>query len=238
MNKNIERINKIKLFNNIENGALQQLLKNAKINNHAKEKNLFIKDDKINFFHIIIEGAVKLSTVNFEGEEAVVKITQKQDYIFDVFTDIALCDAIAIEKCETLSIPIEEIRKVIRENNILAYNFLLSETMQNKKLINQIIQLKLASAKEKLGQFLLENSFQNGDRLNNIDLKYEKSLIASYLGIKPETLSRTLQKLKEEGEISTQKNKIIINKKESLCKYCNSDLAAKCNNRDEDFCEQ
>ena len=56
-----------------------------------------------------------------------------------------------------------------------------------------------------------------------INFNYSKSIIASYLNIKPETFSRILNKLKKDGEIATNKNTIKLLKKDCLIKYINKE---------------
>ena len=79
---------------------------------------------------------------------------------------------------------------------------------------------------------------KSGDKTQNIQLKCDKSTIASYLGINPETFSRTLRKLKDDGEISIEQSNITLLQKQSLCKYCDSETSAKCNLRSSNFCEE
>ncbi len=70
--------------------------------------------------------------------------------------------------------------------------------------------------------------FDQGLQNKQVILKYSKSLIALYLGIKSETLSRILQKMKKEGEISIKKNIIKFHKIDSICNYCNQRINEKC----------
>ena len=66
--------------------------------------------------------------------------------------------------------------------------------------------------------------------LSDIEIfsKIDNKILASYLGIKPETLSRILKKLKSDGEITIKKNLITFLKIDSLCQYCNQNTSEKC----------
>ncbi|MFO1242058.1 MAG: helix-turn-helix domain-containing protein [Rickettsiales bacterium] len=68
---------------------------------------------------------------------------------------------------------------------------------------------------------------ENGERTKNLKLPYDKSLIAGYLGMKPETFSRTLQSLKEQG-IDIDKNQVSLPDVFALCDYCDMELTEKC----------
>ncbi len=59
-------------------------------------------------------------------------------------------------------------------------------------------------------------------------LPYDKSLIASYLDMKPETFSRSLKKFKTAG-FQVNKDSVILPKVGALCGFCDSDLSRVCN---------
>ena len=118
----------------------------------------------------------------------------------------------------------------------LLANLLQEEAQRNIDLLKQMTNLKLANAEHKLGQFLLGMAFEKGDKAKNIELKTSKAAIASYLGIKPETLSRALNKLKSLGDIAVEKNKITLLKPDSLCSFCDKENAQKCSHKNSSFC--
>lgn len=129
-------------------------------------------------------------------------------------------------------------QKFTKNNLNLTHNLLLETPEKNADLSDQIARLRLTNSKQKVGQFLLKMAFQNSPKKAElIELEYDKADLASYLGINPETLSRTLQKLKNDGEIEVEKNKIIL-KEQSLCNYCDSKISAKCVHHKSDFCKQ
>ena len=65
-------------------------------------------------------------------------------------------------------------------------------------LVSQLEQMKRLTAPQRLADFLL-TLCPNEEGPCEIKLPYEKSLIASRLGMKPESLSRALAKLKPLG---------------------------------------
>ncbi len=222
-------INNLSLFANLNKNEIEKILQNSYIHHYQKGETLFLKDQKIANFYIVLKGSVKLLIVNEEGQEAVVQIVNEGKYLTDISGKVFLNSAEALEDVIILAIGLENFRQQLKDNHSLALNMLLDMSSQNRVLTNQISTLKLADAKHKVGQFLLETAFEKGDRTNNINLKTEKSDIASYLGMKPETLSRNLKKLKDDGEIVIEKNQIILTREESLCEYCNSEISATCN---------
>jgi CRP-like cAMP-binding protein len=92
---------------------------------------------------------------------------------------------------------------------------------RNKKIFTLLSHIKINNAKQRVTQFILSLESENSKNPMELNLTYSKSVIASYLNIKPETFSRILNKLKKDGEIATNKNSITILKKDSLIKYLN-----------------
>jgi CRP/FNR family transcriptional regulator len=233
----LSSITQISTFFDLNLDDLKKILKNAHIKNYKNGETLFLKNEKISNFYIILTGSIKLFSNNLDGQEAIIKIANFGDNLSDISSDIFSTNAKAIEDSVVMFFALDKFRKIVKENNILLFNMLLNSSIQIQSLTNQVSQLKLGNSKEKLGEFLLKSSFEKGNKSQNFDLKFDKADIASYLGMRPETLSRTLQKLKDDGEIDINKNQITLPQKHSLCHYCNNEISTKCNSHQSDFCK-
>lgn len=224
-------IDKISLFDNLSKSDLNDFLFEAKTKNYKKGETIFLEEDSASNLYIILSGLVKTYNVNKEGNEAVIDIAGPSSLINDVFLDQFQYNAVALELSYLLLIPRKKTKDFAKTNIGFAFNILVNQANKNKELTNQLAKLKLDDAKYKLGQFLLSLAFENGNKIRDIILKFDKVIIASYLGIKPETLSRALQKLKEDGEIAIHKNIITLTAQNSLCKYCNNEISSRCPHR-------
>jgi CRP-like cAMP-binding protein len=118
-------------------------------------------------------------------------------------------------------IPIKLIRGLVNDNPIFCLNLLKEFSAINKKIFTFLTLIKVSNAKQRVVQFILSLEEQNPKESKEITLNFSKTIIASYLNIKPETFSRILRKLKMDGEISIKKNSITLLKKDSLVKYIN-----------------
>ncbi len=229
-------ISQISIFSGINRQKLLAILAYAKISDYKKDDTLFLQSEKKEKFFIVLNGLVKLAITDQEGKEVIMKISD-----FGMIDDILEGDhsfsCKALEASEILVLPLEKFTYFVKEDEILVNNILFETLKQNKELNQQLASLKLGNGKNKVGQFLLKNSFKDGNKLKNLELNYNKSQIASYLGIRLETFSRLLHQLEEEGEISINKNKISLNNQESLCKYCNNEIAKDCKSSEQDFCK-
>ena len=92
----------------------------------------------------------------------------------------------------------ELLRRRIREQPDLAFSMLASASHHLKFLVEQIEQIKVLSAPQRIADFLIKLCpVREGSC--TVELPYEKSLIAGRLGMKPESLSRALAKLRPLG---------------------------------------
>lgn len=237
ISQNFNLIKKVALFTNLNEGELTEILENSQISNCKKGESLFSTEEGVLYFHIVLSGTVKTFISDIDGSETVLQIINCGNFINDAFADIFQTNAQAAEDCTILSIPIRKFREFVKNNLKLASTFLAEITKRNAELLDQLTRLKITNSKQKLGQFLLGMAFENnGNKSREVELKCDKSVIASYLGMNPETLSRNLQRLKDDGEISVTKNKITLLKDSSLCNYCNNKIAMKCDQHKASFC--
>lgn len=232
----IHSSDKIKIFEGLPEGQLDDILAHAQIHHYKKDKILFLEGEKVERFYIVLNGLIKLSVSDYDGNEAIIKISDAGS-VCDVFSDIFPLGCQVLEDCDILTFPIEKFRKFTKAGGALLYNLLHELSQQNQDLVDHLSTLKLGNNKNKVGQFLLKNSLKEGRKVKETDLSYSKSQIASYLGMRLETFSRIIHQLKDEGEILIKKNKIILTEEKSLCKYCNDKIASECHLRDQAFCK-
>jgi CRP-like cAMP-binding protein len=224
----IKALSDIEIFSKIDNKILEKIALEAKLINLAKGKFLFNQEQLAKKFYIVIKGSIALTYLNCDGEELIVEIAENEDFLQDVFVSSFLVNAKAINSCQILAIDRLSIIELLKLNNEFSYNFFSKNAQRNHKIFAHLIELKGNNAKFKVANFLLGLFFDQGQKNKQALIKYDKSLIASYLGMKPETLSRILKKLKSEGEITIKKNLITFLKIDSLCQYCNQTTREKC----------
>jgi len=239
IHQDLNSLSNISLFRNLNESELQEILKESQIIKCKKGKILFSQEEKALNFYIVISGMIRLFINDADGMETTLQIVECDNFVNDMFVNNFQTNAQAMEDSKLLSMPLQKFRESVKNNLSLANNIIAATSSKNEKLVNQLIHLKLSNAKQKVGNFLLGMSFEkSGDKTQNIQLKCDKSTIASYLGINPETFSRTLRKLKDDGEISIEQSNVTLLQKQSLCKYCDSETSAKCNLRSSNFCEE
>ena len=189
-----------------------------------------LDEEKLSLIHILLEGWVKLFKGNVSGQESILQMLTVGETLLEtiIFNNLPFpVSAQAVDNVKLLSIPASVVREQLQNNKELAINMLSNVAGRSQALITQFEQLTLKTVPQRIGWFLLKLFLENGERKKNLKLPYDKSLIAGFLGMKPETFSRTLQQLKEQG-IDINHKSVELLEVLALCNYCDMELAAKC----------
>jgi CRP-like cAMP-binding protein len=178
---------------------------------YEKGSLLFQQGEPATSFFVVLDGWVKLFRITPDGNEAVVGVFRRGE----TFAEAAIflggrypVSAEVVTNARLLSVDGETLRRRIREQPDLALSMLASSSYHLKALVEQIEQIKLLSAPQRLADFLVRLCpVREGGC--TIELPYEKALIANRLGMKPESLSRSLAKLRPLG-VSVDREQVSI----------------------------
>lgn len=226
-------IETLPLFKGLSDWTLADLFRNASIGTYKKGKLLFLEGELPNRLYIILDGWVKLYKGNSSGDETIVQMLTSGDMVTEsaVFLNAPFpISAQVAKEAQILALPAQIIRENINTNNDLAINVLTAMSVHSQLLIQGLESIRLKSATERVGWFLLKLLLEQGRVPDMVELPYDKSLIASYLDMKPETFSRTLKKFKQKG-FEIRKDAVILPQVKALCGFCDSDVAALCARR-------
>ncbi|MDG1438476.1 MAG: nitrate- and nitrite sensing domain-containing protein [Emcibacteraceae bacterium] len=223
-------IQTLPLFKGLSDSALVSLFEKSSIQHYKKGASLFLEGDQPSKFYIILDGWVKLYKGNSSGEETIVQMLTSGDMIAEsaVFLNAPFpINAQVAKEANVLSLTASMIRKNLKINNDLALNVLASMSVHSQMLIQGLESIRLKTATERVGWYLLKLLLEQGRVPDMVELPYDKSVIASYLDMKPETFSRTLKKFKQKG-FEIRKDAVILPQVKALCGFCDSDVVEKC----------
>lgn len=225
-----EFIQTLPLFKGLTETALGELFRNASIGQFKKGDLLFMEGEQPEKLFIILEGWVKLFKGNSNGEETIVQMLTSGDMIAEsaVFLKAPYpISAQVVKGAQILTLPASIIRENLKSNNELALNVLTAMSVHSQLLIKGMESIRLKSATERVGWYLLKLLLEQGRVPDMVELPYDKSIIASYLDMKPETFSRTLKKFKQKG-FEIRKDAVILPQVKALCGFCDSDVSSIC----------
>lgn len=224
------------LFSGLPPDVLEGIVSESHRLQGKKGQDLFSIGDNADAFFYVIEGWIKLYRLNREGEETVIHVIAPGE----TFAEAAVfgshrkypVNAQYIEDSTLLAIPRSSFIERIAANPELALHILGAVSARQRYLIQQIEQLTVKDAPQRIGTFLLnlcqpgQTPVKNGHTV--VDLPYDKMLISRRLNIQPETFSRALKKLEACG-VKADGHKVIIGDLDKLANFCEvEDRAALC----------
>lgn len=205
------------LFGELDDDEFRQITTAAREVHLARGEPVFTQGDPALVFYIVVEGWVKVFRTTIAGEEAIIGIfTRGQSFaeIAALARDIYPANAEAVTDVRLAAIPIDRIVSGISRDPNLALTMLASVCRHVRSLVDEIEQVKGLSGIQRVAEFLVAQSPVDSGTCT-VRLPYEKTLIASKLGMKAESLSRVFQRLRSYGVV-IKRDMAVIDSLETL----------------------
>lgn len=210
------------LFRQCDDNVLEKIAQGAKCIDSNKGQLLFSFEDSADNYYIILNGWVKLYRETLDGAQAVVDILTTH-HIFGETSlfhdDLYPYSAESTEPTKLISLPLRNLKEAIESEPRIAMAMLSSMAHYRKQQDQELEHRTLQNAPQRIGCFLLRLADQTQSGPLSIHLPYDKTLVASRLGMQPETFSRALAKLKKETGIRVKGSTIEIDNITSLSHY-------------------
>lgn len=219
--RDLETLKRARLFAALDEEALLSLVQGTVPRSYPKGQVIFQHGEPADAFYIVLDGWVKVFRASATGDEAVFGVFTKGE----TFAEAALflggrypASAETVEDSRLLCIRGSAFRDRLLGRPETCLAMLASMSVHMHRIIGQVEQLQTRSSAQRLANFLVSLCpVESGTVM--VTLPYDKSLIASRLGMKPESLSRALSRLKSFG-IEAEGNRIVIPDVQELIDYC------------------
>jgi len=218
------------LFQGLSEENLQNLLSNSTVRSVEQGRELVRQGEDVKYLYVIIDGSVKTLRSSAEGDEATIRMLIAGDTFMDAVIFMGGTSPIratALKPSKLLMIPASVIRQQVLRDGQLATNLLNIVTRHQKDAWQQLDSIVTKTPVERLGYYFLKLHMEQGSDSMDIELPFQKSIIANYLGMKPETFSRALKKLTSMG-IDVNQEHITLRQTYALCHFCDPDTAFNC----------
>jgi CRP/FNR family transcriptional regulator len=181
----------------------------------AAKAHLFRAGEPCNALFAVKSGLVKASTLSREGDEQVNGFYMGGDLLgFDgLADDVHSCSAQALDTTSVCVIPMDQLDRVATAVSGLHRQLrrLMARSLSYEERVMR--SLRDLSSESRLIAFLLRLSERHQERRLDghcFALKIPSRDLASYLDLRPETVSRNLTRLQEEGLIHLQRKGRIL----------------------------
>jgi len=205
----------VPLFREMDEEHLRYVAEHTHFLTLEKDQFVFHKGDVCKGFYVTVQGNIKISFLSMEGKEHVARIVGPGQTFAEAMAFLkkpSPATVQAITPARVLFLPSEVIFKCINENPACACSMLAGLSRRLHLMLMQLESVTLNSSQQRVIGFLLQHFHASTDDTNKtqITLKATKSTIASHLNLTPETFSRILHKLSEEGLISVRNKTIQV----------------------------
>ena len=202
------------MFASAPPGDLERIAAFVQPRSCAKGACLFHEGQPSKGFYIVQQGAISVQRTTADGREKVIHIFRSGES----FAEAALAsedgypaDALAVEASELLFVPKAEFLELIKTHADLALRMLASMSHHLRVLVNSLEEVKSRDVESRLLNWLLKRCPQP---LTNepveIVLDVTKTVLASELSTRNETLLRALARLRGAGQIEVTGKRIRV----------------------------
>ena len=211
------------LFREMTPEEIERIAQGTRAQNFARGDILFKRGDPSTGFYVVVHGQVKLALTSPQGIEKVVELfgpgqsfgeaVMFLDKPFPVYAQ-ALTDMLA------LHINKEVIFAGIGSDPVFCRKMLAGLSFRLHRLINYVESFSLRSSAQRVIGYLLQDheELKAGQDIK-VSLLANKNIIASNLNITPETFSRILHNLTDEGLIEVKGKDVYIKDLDKLRAY-------------------
>ncbi|HQV79643.1 MAG: Crp/Fnr family transcriptional regulator [Moraxellaceae bacterium] len=194
------------LFHPLDKVSQEKLLAAMREYQHPSETLLIRQGEAATHFFMVLEGRVKLFRISVDGQEKVVEIIQKgqtfaeavmfmQHSVYPVFAQ-------TLEPSHIISIPNHLMLQVLSEHPKSCLHLLGHLSVRLHMRLGELETLTLQNATQRFTLYLIQQLPNRAAETADIDLMLPKHLIAARLSMQPETLSRLMARLRDEGLIT------------------------------------
>ncbi|MHA1598504.1 MAG: Crp/Fnr family transcriptional regulator [Alphaproteobacteria bacterium] len=222
--KDMDLIQRTPLLMDIPENEMKRLLDASSVVEHPRHKLLFLRGEAAEHIFLLLEGWVKVFRDSAEGEQTVIGVLKPGETIAEAAIFLGRdypASAEVVGDARLLEIPSEVLLGLLREDGELGIRMLGTLSQRLRGLVLHIEQIQARSTPQRLGEFLLGlcETCEGGATETTINLPYDKSLVAARLGMKPESLSRALVKLRDVG-VTTHGHQVMLGNVDQLRAYC------------------
>jgi CRP/FNR family transcriptional regulator len=217
-----DAIRKAPLFANLPPDDLRRVAEVASPRRYEKKESIFREGDRADGFFVVAEGRVKVFKLSEDGKEQVLHLigpgqSFAEATIFEGGTYPAHAEA--LEGCDLVYFPKRPFTDLLERNPRIALRMMASLSRWLKRMTDLVDSISLRDVETRLVRYLSDELAGRGAAIKDgtvYELDVSKNVLAARLGTVPETFSRTLKKLQEEGKIRVKGKQIRILRAESL----------------------
>ena len=215
------------LFSGMSDVQVEQVLRGSRIETLAAGERLYERGQPATHFFIVVAGRLNLALCSRTGDVKVLEILQPGQVCGEaaMFADGGgyPVSAYAASDVRVARVANRDYLAVLRECPETCLRMIRHLTQRLDRHIHQIEYTTLESATHRLARVLQSRLPEGLDAHPGIELAETRQELASFLSMKPETLSRALRALSDAGVIAVRGRTVLVLEREALRRRAASD---------------
>jgi len=212
------------LFSGLDEENFDRLAAEMKVKDLDQGEVLFHRGDPADCFYYVDTGLIELSLISATGDKKTLEVvnpgrtfgeavTFMQEVKFPVTAE-------GLQKTQLCEIPNRAFLDMLRTNRDACMRLLADLSRHLHARVREIENLSIQNARHRLASYIMDHitDARDGDQAT-ARLELPRHVIASRLSIAPETLSRLLRNLADEGILSIEDRVVFIHSLARLRPY-------------------
>ena len=210
-------LKKALMFARLSEDQLERVARHAVRIRLDEGEMLFQQNDRADRFYMLLRGQVKLFRLGPSGNEKVIEIVTPGSTFAEALMflnrPVFPVGAQALQSAEVISIDNADFARMLHESVDTCFMLLGDMSQRLRGLIKEIDDLSLSSATCRVAAYIATRSAPAAGGFN---LEIPKQTLASRLSVQPETFSRIIRNLSNQGILSVEGTRVEISDKERL----------------------
>lgn len=212
----VSEVRDLPLFRDMSDENFETLIRGGYVQTFPPQVELITEGDHSDFLHIVTDGSVELFA-EWNGRETMMA-TVRPISTFILAATIRdapyLMSARTIEKTRLVLLPSMDVRAAFEVDNNFARAVVTELAQCYRAVVKNSKNIKLRTSIERLANYIIRQQHNNGGAAE-FELKLEKRRLASFLGMTPENLSRSIKALRPYG-VKIEGSRVLIADPEDL----------------------
>lgn len=205
------------LFSKLTELQLDKIYQHSQIHKLGEGQRLFNQADKVTSFYMVLSGKIKLFRISPDGQEKIIELVKSGETFAEalMFTNQADYPVSSAALCDTIVISIntKNFQEMLWDSTATCLLLLGDMSFRLRKMVKEIDTLTLHSGTCRVANYLIQ---EMTDGNSSFKLDTAKNVIAARLSVKPETFSRIIKNLKNQGILTIEGNSVTVHDLEAL----------------------
>jgi CRP/FNR family transcriptional regulator, dissimilatory nitrate respiration regulator len=215
----LETLRRVYLFSGLRDDEYLEAVAHASTLVLTPGQILFNQGDSAEAFYWVAEGVVRLFRASPQGDEKVIDLVGPNRFFAEAVLFMGSrypVNASAQSQARLIAFDGRSFREWLAGDVNRCFRLLAAMSARMHKLVNEIDRLTLMKGADRLLQYLLDHSDPDETGRHKVELEAPKQVIASRIGVKPETFSRLLHKLIDVGCVEADGDTLYIRDPEAM----------------------